>query len=137
MGKTFNFYCDESTHLQNDNKPFMIISYVSSAYNELDQHKECLKNLKLKHNCHGEVKWSNTSFARYQYYADLIDYFFSSDLNFRAVIIDKKKIDESREGFSYDEFYFKMYYQLLHHKINMGYHYNIYLDIMISILVHR
>lgn len=39
MSKTFNIYCDESTHLQNDNKPYMIISYVSCAYPQIKIHK--------------------------------------------------------------------------------------------------
>ena len=127
--KTFNFYCDESSHLQNDGQPFMLIAYVSSAYNQLTQHKEHLKMLKAKYKVKGEFKWSNVSASKYQYYAEIIDYFFSTDLNFRAVIVDKNKIDENRPEFTYDDFYFRMYYQLLHHKINLEYNYNIYLDI--------
>ena len=127
--RTYNFYCDESTHLQNDGQPYMLIAYVSSAYNQLKQHKEHLKMLKARHKVKGEIKWSNVSAGQYQYYADLIDYFFSTDLNFRSVIVNKSKIDEKRPDFTYDDFYFRMYYQLLHHKINMEYTYNIYLDI--------
>jgi hypothetical protein len=48
--KTYNFYCDESTHLKNDGQPFMIIAYISSAYYQLTQHKEHLKMLKAKRN---------------------------------------------------------------------------------------
>lgn len=129
MSKTFNFYCDESTHLQNDGMPFMMIAYVSSAFNQLKQHKESIKAIKAKHKIKGEIKWSNVSAGAYPFYADLIDFFFSTDLNFRSIIIEKSQIDENREGFKYDDFYFLMYYQLIHHKINMGYNYNIYLDI--------
>jgi hypothetical protein len=129
MSKTFNFYCDESTHLQNDGKPFMMIAYVSSAYNQLQQHKEGIKAIKAKHKVKGEIKWSNVSGGAYPFYADLIDYFFSTDLNFRSIIVDKSQVNDSLEGFTYNDFYFRMYYQLIHHKINMGYHYNIYLDI--------
>lgn len=127
--KTFNLYCDESTHLQHDGQPYMIISYISCAFNQLQQHKEHLKMLKAKHFVKGEFKWSNVSAGQFQYYADIIDFFFSTDLQFRAVIVDKSKIDETRPEFTYDDFYFRMYYQLLHHKINLEYTYNIYLDI--------
>lgn len=129
MSKTFNFYCDESTHLQHDGKPYMLIAYVSSAYNQLKQHKAHLKMLKAKHKVKGEIKWSGVSASQYHYYADIIDYFFSNDLNFRAVIVDKSQIDENRPEFTYNDFYFRMYYQLLHHKINLAYNYNIYFDI--------
>lgn len=127
--KTFNFYCDESTHLENDNMPYMMISYVSSAYNQLKQHKEYISFLKKKHRFKGEIKWSNVSESQYQFYSELIDYFFSTDLKFRAIVINKDDIDENREGFTHNDFYFKMYYQLLHHKVNMDYNYNIYLDV--------
>lgn len=129
MSKTFNFYCDESTHLQNDGMPFMMIAYISVGYNQMKQNKEQLKAIRAKHKAKGEIKWSNVSGGMYPYYADLIDYFFSNDLNFRSIIVDKSQIDESKEGFTYDDFYFRMYYQLIHHKINQGYGYNIYFDI--------
>ncbi len=119
--KTFNFYCDESTHLENDNMPYMIISYVSSAYNQLKQHKQYISFLKKKHHFKGEIKWSSVSESQYQFYSDLIDYFFSTDLKFRAIVINKEDIDKTREGFTHNDFYFKMYYQLLHHKVNMDY----------------
>jgi hypothetical protein len=127
--KTFNMYCDESTHLQHDGKPYMLIAYISCAYNQLKQHKEHIKMLKEKHFFKGEIKWVNVSKSQYPFYADLIEYFFATDLKFRAVIVDKSQIDEIREGFTYDDFYFKMYYQLLYHKINAAHTYNIYLDI--------
>ena len=129
MNKTFNLYCDESTHLQHDGMPYMMIAYISSPYNEIKQHKEYFKFLRIKHKFKGETKWSSVSAGQYLYYADLIDYFFSTDLCFRSIIVDKSQINESQSGFSYDDFYFKMYYQLIHHKISLAYHYNIYLDI--------
>ncbi|MEH6304688.1 DUF3800 domain-containing protein [Olivibacter sp. CPCC 100613] len=128
MSKTFNMYCDESTHLKSDGCPYMIISYVSVAYNQLSVHKRHFKMLKADHKFKGEVKWSKVSNGQYQFYSDLIDYFFSNDLKFRAIIVDKSKIDEGREEFTYDDFYFRMYYQLLHHKIDLEQSYNIYID---------
>jgi len=129
MSKTFNLYCDESTHLQNDTHPYMLISYVSCAYPQIKQHKEYIKLLKAKHKFKGEMKWSNISKSQYPFYADVIDYFFATDLKFRSVIVAKSMIDESREGFTYSDFYFQMYYQLIYHKICPDYTYNLYLDI--------
>lgn len=129
MNKTFNLYCDESTHLENDGFPYMIIAYVSSAWNQVRLHSENLRRLKDEHRFKGEIKWSKLSESNYAFYAEIIDYFFATDLNFRAVIVDKSKIDNQRLGYSYNDFYYRMYYQLLHHKINMEHTYNIYLDI--------
>ena len=72
MNKTFNLYCDESTHLQNDGMPYMMIAYISSPYNEIRLHKEHLKALKAKHKFKGETKWSSVSASQYPYYADLM-----------------------------------------------------------------
>ena len=128
MTKTFNFYCDESCHLQNDHQPFMLISYVSSAYNQVKLHHENIKNIKKKHDFHNEIKWSSVSKSKYPFYAELVDYFFSNDLHFRAVVVDKAAIN-LQSGTTFDDFYYKMYWQLIYHKINMESNYNIYLDI--------
>ncbi|NRT12475.1 DUF3800 domain-containing protein [Flavobacterium sp. 14A] len=129
MKKTFNIYCDESTHLQNDGMPFMMISYVSCAYPQLKIHKAYVQQLRAKHKFKGEIKWSAVSKSEYEFYADLIDYFFATDLMFRAVIVDKSKIDETRKDFTYNDFYFRMYYQLIYHKLTPENTFNIYLDI--------
>lgn len=128
MTKTFNFYCDESCHLQNDHQPFMLIAYVSSAYNQVKIHHENIRNIKKKHGFHNEIKWSSVSKSKYPFYADLVDYFFSNDLHFRAVVVDKAAIN-LQAGTTFDDFYYKMYWQLIYHKINMESNYNIYLDI--------
>jgi len=127
--KTYNMYCDESTHLENDGMPFMLISYVATPYNQLKQHKKAIHDLKQKYNFKGEIKWTNVSNSNHLFYNELIDYFFSTDLYFRAIIVKKEQIDNMRENFTYNDFYFKMYYQLLHHKLSMEDTYNIYLDI--------
>lgn len=129
MNKTFNLYCDESTHLQNDGQPYMIISYVGCPYNQLKHHKQNIKLLRAKHKFGGEIKWSSISGSQYHFYNDLVEYFFSGELAFRAVIVDKNQIDENRPEFTYGDFYFRMYYQLLHHKIDLENNYNIYLDV--------
>ena len=79
--KTFNFYCDESTHLENDRFPFMIIGYVNSAWNQVKLHSQNILRLKLEHRYKGEIKWSKLSQSNYPFYAALIDYFFASDLS--------------------------------------------------------
>lgn len=129
MNKTFNYYCDESTHLEHDSMPYMLISYVCVPINQVRAHSAYIKRLKEKYYFKGEIKWSNVSKSQYPFYSELIEYFFGMDINFRAVVIEKKKIDNTKEGFSYDDFYFKMYWQLLYHKMDLEHSHNIYLDI--------
>lgn len=129
MNKTYNIYCDESTHLENDGMPYMIIAYVSTAYNQLKQHNLHFKKLKEKYKFKGEIKWTDVSKSMYPFYNEVINYFFATDLKFRAVIVDKNQIDNKRADYTYNDFYFRMYYQLLFHKMKHGAVHNIYLDI--------
>ncbi|OAV72203.1 hypothetical protein Barb6_01253 [Bacteroidales bacterium Barb6] len=129
MNKTFNIYCDESCHLENDHKPFMFLGSVSSAYNQVKLHTARINELKQKHHFYAEIKWTSVSQSKLRFYSELIDYFFATDLKFRAVGVEKAKINNKVLGQTYDDFYYKIYYQLLNHKINSQYSYNAYLDI--------
>lgn len=137
MSKTFNIYCDESCHIENDHKPHMLLGCVSSAYNQIKRHTERINYLKEKHHYYGEIKWSNVSGSQLQFYKDLLDYFFDTDLRFRSVIVEKCKINNNAYGQDYDTFYYKMYYYLLNHKKNSEYTYNVYLDIKDTLSAHK
>lgn len=51
--KTYNIYCDESTHLENDGQPYMIYGYVSIPYNEMVLAKKQIREIKQKHGYEG------------------------------------------------------------------------------------
>ncbi len=129
MSKTFNIYCDESTHLIHDGHPYMLLGYTSIAYPQIKIAKEEMKAIKAKYNYKDELKWTNVHEATYKVYSELIDWFFMNDLEFRAVIVDKSQIDESRADYTFNDFYFRMYFQLLHTKVDFQNTYNVYLDI--------
>ena len=112
--KTFNFYCDESTHLEHDGHPYMVYGYVSIASNQIKMAKEQIKAIKKKHNFEGELKWTNVYEKTYPMYKEIVDYFFMTDMNFRAVIVKKSQIDNTRQDYTFNDFYFRMYFQLLH-----------------------
>lgn len=129
MNKTFNIYCDESTHLMNDGCPYMVFGYVSIAYPQIKQAKNHIKDIRKKYNYTGELKWTNIHEATYHMYAELVEYFFMTDIQFRAVIVKKDEIDETRSDFTFNDFYFRMYYQLLSHNMDLENSYNVYFDI--------
>lgn len=129
MSKTFNLYCDESTHLIHDGHPYMLLSYISIAYPQIRLAKEEIKAVKRKFNYTEELKWTNVHSATYKVYAELVDWFFMNDLEFRAVVVDKSQIDEKRADYSFNDFYFRMYFQLLHTKVDFQNRYNVFLDI--------
>lgn len=129
MNKTYNIYCDESTHIENDKQPYMILSYISTPYHLLKIHNKNIRKLKIEHFYRGEMKWSSLSKSQFAFYEAIIKYFFENDLKFRAIVINKSKLDHKAYNQSHSEFYDKMYYQLLYKKIDPENNYNIYIDI--------
>lgn len=129
MSKTFNIYCDESCHIENDHKSYMFLGSVNCAYPQVRRHTERINKLKKKHNFYAEIKWSKVSMSKIHFYMDLVDYFFDTDLRFRTIGVQKSKINYADFNSSYDDFYYKMYYQLLNYQIDTLNHYNVYLDI--------
>ncbi|MGV3767313.1 MAG: DUF3800 domain-containing protein [Chitinophagaceae bacterium] len=128
MTKTFNFYCDESCHLENDHQRFMVIGYVSAAFNQVKMHSRNIRAIKIKHGLKTELKWSALSKSGIALYEEVIDYFFATDLQYRAIVIDKSQLTHGEFNQQHDDFYYKMYYQLLNRKIDSACNYNIYLD---------
>ena len=129
MNKTFNIYCDESCHIEHDHKDYMFLGSVSCAYPQIRRHCKRIKELKKEHNFYAEIKRSKVSMSKVRFYLDLIDYFFDTDLKFRAIGIKKSQIKCDEMGSSYDDFFYKMYYLLLNYKIDTLDCYNVYLDI--------
>ena len=107
----------------------MLLGYTSIAYPQLRIAKNEIKAIKSKYNYLEELKWTNVHDATYKVYAELIDWFFMNDIEFRAVVVDKSQIDESRPEYTFNDFYFRMYFQLLHTRVDFQNTYNVYMDI--------
>lgn len=137
MNKTFNIYCDESCHIENDHKKYMFLGSTSVAYNQVKLHTERINELKKKHHFYAEIKWSNVSKSKIRFYLELVDYFFATDLQFRTVGIEKAKINNQQFNQTFDDFYYKMYYYLLNHNLNSLYNYNVYLDIKDTLSAYK
>lgn len=137
MNKTYNLYCDESTHLPHDGNPYMILGYVSVAYPQVREAKRHIREIMKRHGFEGELKWTNVHEATLLMYQELIDYFFMTGICFRALVVDKRQIDLHRDDYSYEDFYFKMYFQLLHHGFDLNCRYNLYLDIKDTCSHHK
>lgn len=74
--KTFNIYCDESTHLEHDCHPYMLYGYVSIASNQIKICKEQIKAIKEKYDYTDELKWINIHDKTFQVYRELVESFF-------------------------------------------------------------
>lgn len=134
MSTTYNLYCDESCHLENDQQKAMVLGAI---WCPLDKSREIairLREIKQKHGLSPqfEVKWTKVSPAKVDLYLDLIDYFFDDDdLNFRALIVpDKSKLQHDHfHGQDHDRWYYKMYFDMLKVIFSPDARYRLYLDI--------
>lgn len=119
-----NYYCDESCHLENDKKKYMLLGLVSCKKTAVKEINERIKDIKKENgiNEHTEVKWTKLSPKKIGLYKDLINYFFDNpNISFKTIIIDKSTLDHKGFAQTHDEFYYKMYYVLFNSIINPRY----------------
>ena len=68
--------------------------------------KKQIREIKQKHGYEEELKWTNISDKTFALYNEIVDYFFMTNMKFRAVIVDKSEIDNTRAEYSYNDFIF-------------------------------
>ena len=130
---SYNIYCDESCHLENDRINTMALGAVWCKKDDLTEITNSIKSIKIKHHIAPtfEIKWTKVSPAKKDFYIDLINYFFDDGkLHLRSIIIpDKSKLDHGKFDQSHDDWYYKMYFLLLKEILDPEARYNIYIDI--------
>lgn len=133
MDTTYNIYCDESCHLENDGQAVMVLGAVWCSQEKTRKIAEEIRNIKIQHNLPPkfEIKWTKISPAKIEFYLDIVDYFFGhEDLAFRALVIpDKSKLRHKDFQQEHDVWYYKMYFNLLKVILEPNCKYCIYLDI--------
>ena len=132
MSQIFNLYCDESCHLENDGKAFMVLGAAWCPKSKSRHIAERIREIKKKHDVgvHRELKWSKISPAKLDLYLDLVDYFFDDDdFRFRALVADKRNLNHQEHEQTHDDWYYKMYFDMLKVIFSPDDTYHIYLDI--------
>ena len=128
----YNIYCDESNHLEKDGIPTMVLGSVYSPAEKVKAANRRIKEIKEKHKIRPttEIKWKKVSANKLPFYLDIIDYFFDNDdLHFRAIVVNKDGLNHERFNQTHDDFYYKMYFELLSKILDPQNKYFIYLDI--------
>ncbi|HVO28698.1 MAG TPA: DUF3800 domain-containing protein, partial [Candidatus Paceibacterota bacterium] len=126
-----NIYCDESNHLQNDHRNPMVLGAVYCSTKEVPKIHGRIKEIKIRHGLSPkfEIKWKKVSSKKIDFFLDLIDYFFDlDDLHFRCVVIDKTQLNHDALRQTHDQWYYKMYFELLSKIFDPEQSYHIYID---------
>jgi len=132
MTQVFNVYCDESCHLEKDGQEAMVLGAVWCPLERAREIAVRIREIKAKHGLPPgfEMKWVKVSPAKVQFYLDVVDYFFDDDdLHFRVLIVpDKSKLRHADFQQTHDEWYYKMYFDMLKVILHPDARYRIYLD---------
>lgn len=132
-GKEFNVYCDESCHLEHDRFKAMSLGAVWCPKDKSREINKRLVEIKAKHGIDrkSEVKWSKIAPGNLGLYEDLVDYFLDDDdLHFRGIIIpDKSCLKHDEYHQTHDQWYYKMYFDMLKVIFKSDSQYSVYIDI--------
>jgi len=133
MSETYNVYCDESCHLENDGQRAMVLGAVWCPVDKRLEIAKRIREIKQKHGLKSdfEIKWTKVSKSKLAFYLDVVDYFFDDDdFHFRGLVApDKNTLDHDRFGQTHDEWYYKMYFTMLKVIFDPDAHYRVYIDI--------
>ncbi len=133
MSETYNVYCDESCHLENDKAKGMVLGGVWCQRDKVRGASQRLREIKARHGFAPgfEMKWTKISLSKVSFYRDVIDYFFDDDdLRFRALIVpDKAQLNHAAHEQTHDEWYYRMYFTMLKAILSPEERFRIYLDI--------
>jgi hypothetical protein len=133
VSEIINVYCDESCHLENDHQAVMVLGALWCHKDQSRAVAEKIREIKDRHGLSKsyEVKWTKISVAKKPFFIELVDYFFDNDdLHFRALIVpDKSRLRHAEFAQTHDDWYYKMYFDLLKVVIDPKLRYQIYLDI--------
>lgn len=127
-----NVYCDETNHLESDGISPMVLGAVFGQIDDIRDANKRIREIKEKYGIspHTEVKWTKVASNKLQFYLDLVDYFFDNDdLHFRAVIVNKAELNHQQFNQTHDDFYYKIYFELLKRILDPRNQYHVYVDI--------
>lgn len=130
----WDVFCDESRHellvREVGDELFVLLGSLWLPRSETESLKKQIKALRTKHSVWSEFKWTKVSPSKLSFYEDLVDLFFKlPELRFRSIAIKTERLDLATfHNNDSDLGYYKFFYQLLHHRIEFGNTYRIFLD---------
>ncbi len=133
MSRLYNVYCDESCHLEHDCINDMVIGAVWCEQEQIRKVNREICEIKEKYGVKpdAELKWTKVAPVKKALYVEMVNYFFDNQvLHFRCIVIpDKNNLDHSRFHQTHEDWYYKMYFDMLKGVFSPTDIYEIYIDI--------
>ncbi|MDR2466699.1 MAG: DUF3800 domain-containing protein [Prevotellaceae bacterium] len=129
----YNIYCDESCGLENDGIKVMVLGAIWCEKEKKDGIFRRIREIKTEYGLSEkfEIKWHKVSASKQNFYLRIVDYFFDDeDIHFRSLVVPDKSVLNCEEfGLTREEFYCKMYFDLLKGVFAPASACNVYIDI--------
>lgn len=122
-----NIYCDES-RFSNPYEQYFLIGCLSCPRDQQPQIAQRLKKGRRNFGFMPELKWQNVTEAKIPYLNELLQVFFTSDLEFRCIIVDKSKLSLGNGSEADELAFYKFYYLLLKGLLKPDNGYYIFVD---------
>jgi hypothetical protein len=121
-------YCDESCHDQKAHA-WMAIGGLRMPRDRKPELTRALRQVREARGLLGEVKWRKVSASRLEDYKALADFFFdTSELRFRAIVVEQARVRMERHGRDQELAFYKFYYEMLEKWLEERAEYLILLD---------
>lgn len=124
----YNIYCDESSYT-NPLQQYFLIGAVIIPRDQKDFIQDRLKKVRRKFGFMPELKWQNVTDAKLPYLNELLQVFFTSEISFRTIIVDKSKLNLYKGRHVAELSFYKFYYLLLRGAFQTSSRYYLFLDV--------
>jgi len=126
----YKIFCDESNYMLHDGSDIMVNGAIKIDEAQLISAKKHIKYLRHKHNYHTEIKWTKLLTKQWEFYRDLVDYFFANEsMQFKAtLVVNKSNADHERYNRDHNEFYYVVYYYTLRDLMDAENSFKVYFD---------
>ena len=129
--KKYNIYCDES-RIDNPKDNVMVIGGVFVLREKVKEIKNKIREIKVKNNFKGEIKWTKIDKRKLDFFKELILYVLDlepSIFSFHCIAVEKDKIKYDLYHHGDKELaFFKFIYELLEKRLKDNHIYYIFLD---------
>jgi hypothetical protein len=129
----FEVYCDESNpeffKSRREGRCYVLIGGVWVRAEDRAAHKAAIKEIRQRHNVHGEFKWNRVSPSRLEFYTDIVKWFFATrEARFRTIVLKVDELNDKLHQCDNELAFYKFYYQVLHHWILDQNSYRVFVD---------
>lgn len=125
----FTVYCDESRHTGGPGARYCVLGSLWVQTDNRDKLSGKIRQLRKDHGLKAEIKWSKVSALKLGGYESLVRLFLDSDTNFRCIIVDQDKVNNTEFNRGDAELgFYKFHYEMLEKWLAPGNTYTILLD---------